>query len=60
MPTIKLPNGRLKVFPYNAVGKAQANAFMKMSGGKIKNNLKAEGQECDRALLKATATAPEA
>jgi|TARA_R110000824_G_scaffold282549_1_gene470804 hypothetical protein len=38
MPTIKLPNGRLKVFPYNAVGKAQANAFMKMSGGKIKNN----------------------
>jgi|TARA_R110000824_G_scaffold384732_1_gene578815 hypothetical protein len=38
MPTIKLPNGRLRVFPYNAVGKAQANAFMKMSGGKIKNN----------------------
>jgi len=38
MPTVKLPNGRLRVFPYNAVGKAQASAFMKMSGGKIKNN----------------------
>jgi len=38
MPTVKLPNGTKKTFPYNAVGKAQANAFMKMSGGKIKNN----------------------
>lgn len=38
MPTIKLPNGRVKTFPYNAVGKAQANAFMKMHGGKMKNN----------------------
>ena len=38
MPTVKLPNGRLKTFPYNAGGKAQANAFMKMTGGKIKNN----------------------
>ena len=38
MPTVKLPNGQKRTFPYNAVGKAQANAFMKMSGGKMKNN----------------------
>ena len=28
----------IKKFPYNAVGKAQAHAFMKMSKGKMKNN----------------------
>ena len=43
MPTVTYTcpdTGRIKKkeFPYNAVGKAQANAFMKMSGGKIKNN----------------------
>ena len=38
MPTVKLPNGQTRTFPYNAVGKAQANSFSKMSGGKVKNN----------------------
>jgi hypothetical protein len=38
MPTVKLPNGTSRTFPYNAVGKAQANSFMKMMNGKIKNN----------------------
>tara|TARA_R110001606_G_scaffold255934_1_gene404051 strand:- start:25 stop:180 length:156 start_codon:yes stop_codon:yes gene_type:complete len=38
MPTVKLPNGTKRTFPYNAVGKAQAHTFMKMSKGKIKNN----------------------
>jgi len=27
-----------KVFPYNAVGKAQADSFAKLMGGKKKNN----------------------
>jgi|TARA_R110000803_G_scaffold42132_6_gene90450 hypothetical protein len=38
MPTVKLPTGKKKVFPYNAVGKAQASMFAKMNNGKIKNN----------------------
>ena len=38
MPTVKMSNGKKKVFPYNAVGKAQAHSFAKMSGGKLKNN----------------------
>ena len=38
MPTIKLPDGSKRTFPYNAVGKAQAHTFMKMIGGKMKNN----------------------
>jgi len=38
MPTVKLPNGKTRTFPYNAVGKAQANSFMKMMSGTIKNN----------------------
>ena len=37
MPTVKSKN-MTRTFPYNAVGKAQAHAFMKMSKGKIKNN----------------------
>ena len=38
MPTVKLPNGQKRTFPYNAVGKAQANSFSKMMNGTIKNN----------------------
>jgi hypothetical protein len=43
MPTVtyKCPvSGKMKkkVFPYNAVGKAQADSHSKMSGGKLKNN----------------------
>jgi len=38
MPTVKLPNGEKRVFPYNAVGKAQAHSFSKMNKGKIKYN----------------------
>ncbi len=43
MPTVthKCPEtGKMKkkVFPYNAVGKAQADTFAKMSKGKVKNN----------------------
>ena len=38
MPTVKLPNGKTRTFPYNAVGKAQANSFSKMMNGTIKNN----------------------
>jgi len=38
MPTVKLPNGTKRTFPYNAVGKAQAHSFMRMMKGKIKNN----------------------
>jgi|TARA_B100002019_G_scaffold131530_1_gene112998 hypothetical protein len=38
MPTVKLPNGTSRVFPYNAVGKAQADSFSKMMKGKKKNN----------------------
>ena len=33
MPTVTV-NGKKKVFPYNAVGKAQADAFAKLHGGK--------------------------
>jgi|TARA_R100001460_G_scaffold22772_2_gene46263 hypothetical protein len=37
MPTVKTKNGK-KVFPYNAVGKAQADSYAKMHKGKIKMN----------------------
>jgi hypothetical protein len=37
MPTVKL-KGKKRVFPYNAVGKAQADSFAKMSKGKISYN----------------------
>ncbi len=43
MPTVKYNcpdtgNMKTKKFAYNAVGKAQASAFAKNMGGKIKNN----------------------
>ena len=38
MPTVKLPSGKKRTFPYNAVGKAQAHAFAAMNHGKVKNN----------------------
>jgi len=38
MPTVKLPNGEKRTFPYNAVGKAQDHSFSKMMNGTIKNN----------------------
>ena len=38
MPTVILPGGKKKVYPYNAVGKAQASQCAKMYGGKVKNN----------------------
>jgi len=38
MPTVILPSGKKKTFPYNAVGKAQAAVFASMNNGKIKNN----------------------
>ena len=38
MPTVKLPNGQKRTFPYNAVGKAQADSFAKMMKGKKKDN----------------------
>ena len=38
MPTVKLPNGTSRTFPYNAVGKAQADTFARMMKGKKKNN----------------------
>jgi len=38
MPTVKLPNGKEVVFPYNTVGKAQADSFARMMNGKLKNN----------------------
>lgn len=38
MPTVILPNGKKKVYPYNAVGKAQADQCVKMYGGKLVNN----------------------
>ena len=34
MPTVKI-KGKKRTFPYNAVGKAQADSFAKMSKGKI-------------------------
>ena len=37
MPTVKV-KGKKRVFPYNAVGKAQADSFARMTGGKKKNN----------------------
>jgi|TARA_R110000822_G_scaffold39107_4_gene107711 hypothetical protein len=37
MPTVKV-KGKKRVFPYNAVGKAQADSFSKMNGGKISYN----------------------
>ena len=36
MPTVTV-KGKKKVFPYNAVGKAQADACAKMHKGKKKN-----------------------
>ena len=43
MPTVKYKCGdtgkmKEKVFPYNAVGKAQAKTFADTMNGKIKNN----------------------
>jgi|TARA_R110002020_G_scaffold383798_1_gene594451 hypothetical protein len=38
MPTVKVKGKKDKVFPYTAVGKAQANLYAKMHGGKVKNN----------------------
>jgi hypothetical protein len=38
MPTVKLPNGTKRTFPYNAVGKAPAHTLRKMMTGKIKHN----------------------
>lgn len=38
MPTVKLPNGTTRTFPYNAIGKAQADSYAKMHGGKMKMN----------------------
>ncbi len=43
MPTVKYKCGdtgkmKTKVFPYNAVGKAQASEFAKTMGGSMKNN----------------------
>jgi hypothetical protein len=43
MPTVSYKcadTGKMKtkVFPYNAVGKAQAKTFSDIMGGKIKNN----------------------
>lgn len=37
MPTVKAKNMK-RVFPYNAVGKAQADSFSKMMKGKISYN----------------------
>jgi len=37
MPTVKV-KGKKRVFPYNAVGKAQADSFAKMMKGNIKYN----------------------
>ena len=38
MPTVKLPNGTIRVFPYNAVGKAQAVAYSIFIVRNKKNN----------------------
>ncbi|MGB0838668.1 MAG: hypothetical protein ACPGXL_00940 [Chitinophagales bacterium] len=38
MPTVKLPNGTTRTFPYNAIGKAQADTYARMTKGKMKNN----------------------
>ena len=37
MPTVNV-KGKKKVFPYNAVGKAQADSYAKLHGGKKKDN----------------------
>ena len=37
MPTVTV-KGKKKVFPYNAVGKAQSDSYAKMNKGKKKNN----------------------
>jgi hypothetical protein len=37
MPTVITKTGK-RVFPYNAVGKAQADSYAKMTKGKVKNN----------------------
>ena len=37
MPTVKV-KGMSRTFPYNAVGKAQADSFAKMMKGKISYN----------------------
>jgi hypothetical protein len=37
MPTVKTKEGK-KTFPYNAIGKAQADSFAKMTKGKISYN----------------------
>tara|TARA_B100001109_G_scaffold116295_1_gene94782 strand:+ start:50 stop:199 length:150 start_codon:yes stop_codon:yes gene_type:complete len=37
MPTVKTKN-MTRVFPYNAVGKAQADSFRRMMNGKISYN----------------------
>jgi|TARA_R100000700_G_C3126123_1_gene113155 hypothetical protein len=43
MPTVKYKCGdtgkmKTKVFPYTAIGKAQAHEFAKMNHGSVKNN----------------------
>ena len=37
MPTVSGKNGK-RVFPYNAVGKAQSDSYARMTGGKKKNS----------------------
>ena len=37
MPTVNSKAGK-RVFPYNAVGKAQADSYARMTGGKVKQN----------------------
>jgi hypothetical protein len=37
MPTV-IVNGKKRQFPYNAVGKAQADSYAKSNGGKLVNN----------------------
>ena len=38
MPTVKVKGLPDKKFPYTAVGKAQADAYAKLHGGKKKDN----------------------
>jgi|TARA_R110000868_G_C10907576_1_gene764733 hypothetical protein len=38
MPTIIVKGKKVKQFPYNAVGKAQAHSYANKVGGKVKNN----------------------
>ena len=52
MPTVKLPNGTKRTFPYNAVGKAQADSFSKMMGGKKKNIIPPEFKTPSRVQRK--------